>query len=370
MSKNEIKSKSAEGAEVKNRDAENTVSETREAITHAMEIADLQIELLNLDMGNMTPQKVETFFARYEGDPIAQCLKERMLCILKIRNCLNDKELFRAIFGLNPMGPVDIQATPVSISMDFYNPIDWARVSFKKQSIFHGLSYFLFPKGMSSTRGFTVKDERNETSEEIGINIDYQRAYGFQSLRRIKKHELRHSMNHEVGDRCYRLGSWDEYFGENDEKLAEIITEDMAQVGLARLKDELAAFVVAGNKSKFALKYYVFSLGPLVGMYNYKRQNSSFWNFWRKKGLRESVIKLVKKELPERINISEILERSYEAVKLLESKGYSREWAVSFLCADNNLIKDWLVLAETCPPVADRKDVRLPLRIELGGLKN
>jgi len=354
MSKDELKSKPAEGGEAR-KDAENIVTKTREAITHAMEMADLQLEMFGLDMGNMTPKKVEAFFAPYEEDPIAQRLKDRMLCILEIRNDLNDRELLGAIFGLDAMGPVGIQTTPVSISMDFYNPIDWAKVTMKKEPLLRGLTDFLLPKGISSTRDFTVKDKNDGTSSECKINIDYHRAYGFTGLRRIKKHEQRHSMNREV--KAYPDHSWRllKSLDKDDDELTNIILEDLSKISLNRLKSELSAFIVAGNKSKLALKHIIFKLGPLIGKYDFiDADNPSFWDFWRKKGLRESVIERVKKELPKRINVPEILERSYAAVELLERKGHSREWAVSFLCADDNLRKDWLTLAEACPAAATR----------------
>jgi len=355
MSKAKFTSKPSKKYEVQKRNTENFTAENRDAIAHAMKIADLQVELLKINMEKMTPKKIEAFFRQYGEDPIAKRLKKRMLCILKIRNDLNDEQLLQAIFGLKPIGLIDIQATPVSISMDFHNPIDWARVMIKKP-LFKGLMDFLFPKGDSTPRNFTVKNKHDGTSEEYEINVNYQRVYGFASLQRIKKHELRHSLNCEVSNRGSRHWSWEDHFDENDEKLAKIITEDLAQVGLAYLKDELSAFIVARNKSKFALKYCVFLVGPIGGRYNFKKMpDLFFWDFWRRKGLRESVIERVKKELPKRINVTEIIGRSYKAVKLLERKGYSRDWAVSFLCTGDNLTKDWLTLAEACPLAKTRK---------------
>ena len=350
MSKAEFIPKPSEENEAFKKNANKVVTETREAIDYAMKIADLQMELYNLDMEKMTPEKVESFFAQYGEDPIAKRLKERMLCILKFRNDLNDKEILKAIFGIKPLGPVGIQATPISISMDFWHPIDWAKVAFKGKSVFPGIWEFLFPKGESTTQDFIVKDKHNDAKEGCRINVDYHRAYGIVSLHRIKQHEFRHSMNREVSDMGYTHWAWEEHFSENDEKLTEIIIEDLANACLVRLKNELSAFIIAGNKSKFTLKYLIFLFGPLVGKYDFKRQGSDFWDFWRKKGLRKSVIKRVKKELPKRIDITTTLERSYRAVKLLKSKGYSHEWAVSFLCVGDNLLKDWLTLAEACPP--------------------
>jgi len=355
MPKADFKSKPSKKSEVKKRNVENFVAENRDAIDHAMKIADLQVELLKINMEKMTPKKIEAFFKQYGEDPIVKRLKERALCILKIRNDLNDEELLQAIFDLKPIGSVDIQATPVSISMDFHNPVDWARVMIKKP-LFKGLMDFLFPKGDSATRDFTVKNRHDGTSEKYEINVNYQRVYGFASLQRVKKHELRHSINHEVSNKGYRHWSWEDQFDEKDEKLAEIIIKDLAQVNLTYLKDELSSFIVAGNKSKFFLKYCVFLVGPIGSRYDFKKiPDSFFWDFWKRKGLRESVIERVKKELPKRINVTEIIERSYKAVKLLERKGYSRDWAVSFLCVGDNLTKDWLMLAEACPSAKTRK---------------
>jgi len=340
--------------------SEENILDTRAAITKAMSLADLQVQVLNFDMKDAAPETVDELFVNYRGDQTAQRLKEKMLEILEFRKHVNDSEKIRLFFDdLEPRGRVDIQTTPVSFSVDFHHPLDWAQVRMNRKKILYGLPHFLLLRGSSKTAECTSfqRKENGERYDEkkFDISIDYQRAYGLTGPRRIKAHELRHSLNRTVSILHKTPWRWFKQRHETDDaKLVDIMLEDLTQCCLAELKDELSAYIVARNKPQDFVRHFVFPLGPLIGIYNFAHVDKEIWCEWQKHGLRQSVIDHVKKELSKKIDVWDTIDGAYAAVDVLERKGYSRAWAVSFLCAENNLIEDWVSLALACPPASAR----------------
>ena len=197
MAKENQTAHSAEQNEVNNESVAQIITQSRESISHAMALADLQVDLLNFDMQTATPDKIEALFTHHADSPTAQRLKDRALLTLEIRNRFSNDQLLDRFFNIKTLGPVRIQPTPVSFSVDFFNPIDWAKVCMKGKNSFYGISKFLFPKGFSAVKGW----EEIEDEKEYDTNVEYHRGYGITGLRRIKQHELRHSMNREVSVR-------------------------------------------------------------------------------------------------------------------------------------------------------------------------
>ena len=74
----------------------------------------------------------------------------------------------------------------------------------------------------------------------------------------------------------------------------------------------------------------------------------------REEGFTAVDIKELKGKIKEKLDLKNTIKRSYQAVKLLQSKGYSKSWAISYLTAgDERLVADWLKLAEEAPMKMD-----------------
>jgi len=329
-------------------------SDTPEAITRAMGLADLQIKLLEVDMASATRDSIGALFKGHEDDYIAERMQENAQSILEFQSNLDDRELIKALFKIEPRGRVDVEITAYSIACDFHNLADWMQVSWKGRQDVNNLlriPRILIPKGYSCDRGCFRPDDPDGKLHIV--STDVHRAFGIREVAPVKRHELRHSMNAEVSPNRPLEFVFVNYMKVPDDERVDTMVRDFTKEAMHPLKDEISAFIFGGNQSKFSLKHFVFPFSPLMGMYDFGGKAKKSLKYWKKRGLKDSDIKDVRRELKNSIDIDRILDRSYSAVKLLEQKGYTRDWAVSFLCADENLTADWLPLAEACPAKKD-----------------
>lgn len=319
-----------------------------------MGLADIQVELLGVDMASATRDSITALFKGYEGDETAGRMQENAQNILEFQSGLADRELIEALFKIQPRGKVDVETTPYSIACDFHHPLDWAQVHWKGRSDINRLlriPHMFIPKGYSCSSGAFRPDDPD--GKVHLVNTDVHRAFGIRKVAPVKRHELRHSMNAEVSPRRPLDGCLTDYTNIPDNELVDTMVGDLAKRTMHPLKDEISAFIFGGNQSKSSLKHLVFPFSPLIGTYDFNGRVKRSLNHWRKRGIKKSAIEEVRREWKNTFNIDEILDRSYAAVELLEQKGYSRDWAVSFLCVEDNLTTDWLSLAEACPVKED-----------------
>jgi hypothetical protein len=329
-------------------------SDTPEAIARAMGLADLQVELLEVDMASATRNSIASLFEGHEGDETAGRMQKNAQSILEFQDGLSDRELIQALFKIQPRGKVDVETTAYSIACDFHHPLDWAQVHWKGRSDINRLlriPHMLIPKGYSCSTGAFRPDDPD--GKVHLINTDVHRAFGIRKLAPVKRHELRHSMNAEVSPRRPLDGCLTDYEDVPDGELVDVMVGDLAKRTMHPLKNEISAFIFGGNQSQSSLKHLVFLFSPLIGSYDFNGGVKRSLNYWGKKGIKKSVIGEVRREWKDAFNINEILDRSYSAVELLEQKGYSHDWAVSFLSVEDNLTADWLSLAEACPVKGD-----------------
>ena len=77
-------------------------------------LADLQIELLKLDMASTKRDSIEALFEGYEEDPIAERMREKAQKTLALRNYMDDRELIESAFDIKPRGRIDVETTAYS----------------------------------------------------------------------------------------------------------------------------------------------------------------------------------------------------------------------------------------------------------------
>jgi hypothetical protein len=236
----------------------NQTSHTHEEITRAMGLADLQIKLLEVDMASATRDSIGALFKGYEEDNIAGRMQENAQGILEFKSNLDDRELIKALFKIEPRGRVDIETTAYSIACDFHNLADWAQVYWKGRQDINKLlriPRMLIPKGYASVCN--------------GVNIDANRAFGIRKVTPVKRHELRHSMNAEVSPRKLLDGCLTNYMRVPDDELVDTMIRDFEKRTMHPLKDEISAFIFGENQSKFSLKHFVFPFSPIIDLYNF-----------------------------------------------------------------------------------------------------
>jgi hypothetical protein len=327
----------------------NQTSHTPEAIARAMDLADLQIELLRLDMASATRDSIGALFEGREGDPTAERMQKMAQSILEFQDGMSDRQLIESLFKITPRGRVDIETTAYSIACDFHDLVDWVRMFWKKRRDLNRvlrIPHMLVPKGYAGTHAGFRPDDPDGKLHIVDANV--HRAFGIRKLEPVKRHELRHSMNSVVSPEKVGWGLVN-YMDAPDDERVDAMVRNLTEATMRPLKDEISAFIFGGNQSKLFLKHFVFPFSPLIGLYNFGGRPGKNLAYWERHGLGDSTTEKVRKKWKGSININRILDRSYAAVELLEQKGHTRDWAVSFLCAEDNLTADWLPLAQACP---------------------
>ncbi len=309
-----------------------------ESIKKSMSLADLQVEVMDFKMSEATPEAIDALFEGFEDDETAQKLKENMLIISRLRRNSSDDALAETLLNFKPNGLFTIAATPVAFDIIFYNTKDWDNFRNKKDKL-DIVKHHVFTHGLSKM-----------TNIQLPGNINLQIPFNCYPPSHPPvefAHESRHSMNKITGRR-QGLG---EETSKNIEKeqIIENIIDLTENFLLNNLKDELSAFLDQGV-SKARLKLWSFRSRYAFGLYNFKGMPKDYWEYMKKEySLTDGEIKKIKKEVSKRMNVSDITNRSYAAVKLLARKGYSKDWAVSFLCTEDNFMEDWLEAAKACP---------------------
>lgn len=326
-------------------DAGALLSATRQSVTDVMGLADLQTRLMAMDMETVTDEDIERLFAHHADNPAAEGLKKNLLAIRKLRQAHSDAELLEKFYPFRPMGPCGITVTPVAFEVVFYNPVDWLRFSRLNKN----------PGWIADTivcRGRSSGIDFREGENIFKVNVNTYRGWGLATRQSTQYHEDKHARNRSIGVGAAHRESFAFDSGLDHEGKIRQVIDFIVRFNLNHLKDELSAYIASGT-SRQRLLLWIFRSRYTLGLYEFHDMPKDFFDFCRDRGFSSDDIAHVKRELKKKINIAEIAERSYHAVQLLESKGYSRAWAVDYLCAGEHFLADWLSIAEACPARLD-----------------
>ncbi len=315
------------------------------SIQKSMTLADLQVKVMNFKMSEVTPESIDTLFEGFEGDDTAQKLAYNITSIARLKNKLDNQpwyyeDLTEKLIGFKPKGPFILVPTPVAIDIIFYNIRDWYQFKGKK-NIVTIIRHHIFTIGFSS-----MADVQLSEGENVHIPINcYNPAHP--PFEGIIKHESRHALNKALGLRENYVNIPD---CDTKKEIINKIIERAMKYLLGGLKDELSAYIEGSQSNKLQLKIWTFRSRYLFGLYDFKHMPDDFWDCMKEEyNLDDDDIESMKKEVIKRMKVFCITDNAYAAVKLLQQKGYSREWAVSFLCTEDNFMKDWLECAKACP---------------------
>lgn len=317
----------------------DTPEKPSESIQKSMDLADLQVKVMNFKMSEATIEGIDALFKGFDDDETAQKLKENMLNIIESREKFSDEDLVEQLLGFKPKSAFIITPTPTSFDITFYSPADWMRAD-KESSFIHNL---------------ITKGRSGQGIENKSIPVNYYNPFsipfGFAG-EQTRTHELRHSLNKIVHPACRKnIGGCTIDTNLDKESQINQAIDFISKYKFYSLKEELSAYITDGSSEK-KLLLWTFRSRLALGLYNIRDMPKNFWNYLAEKGFDKNDIQKVKQAV--KINIKNVIRNSYEAIELLQQKGYSRDWAVSFLCTEDNFMEDWLEVAEACPTNPDR----------------
>lgn len=256
-----------------------------------------------------------------------------------------DKALFEAIFGFSPMGPYKIEMTQLSFRVAMYNPIDTLRMQTKDniaqkiQKVFSLTSF-----GRMKTAEIDIGE-----GETVSVNVESYRPYGITGADSTVKHEFRHVVNNENGVGILTMRGEKISLEDTDTEAVKMekVTDFAHRISMKRVKDEISAFIIGGT-NRTVLKYVKFDMPAYMGgSYDFKI-SEDFWHEAQSQGkFTDQQIAEMKKMAAAKLDVKKEVDKAYDAVEALESKGMSRNEAVNYLTSKENYDRDWLEVANS-----------------------
>jgi len=302
-------------------------------IKRNIKLAKLIEEVLKLDMSEVSDQELENIFTEFENDEIALRLLENIQILKRLKEQYSDDQLFNAFYGFRPVGEFSISLSPVSFTVRITDEKDWEQIAWR-----HSEGELL--SGMHSF-GLTKKDEvyyvDSIWTEKPGQSTkDHEQTLA---------HEKRHSVNSllvETEDE-HRTSTYQLY--KFKQPFPATLYDWCREKTIANAKDEILAYMESDDletdKRQTVIDVYGTNYSPLSDGYFASVEGR----------IEEDLginIETFKRNCTVTIDMEKMISDAQEAVRIIEEKGHSRTFALSYLCIKENFDSDWIELANSC----------------------